>query len=124
MSSGSNAAAATARQAAHVAPSIRSFAKAAAHLQFDNRDIYVDGDAITVRGGCELFLTNGNVVDRTGIVVQDAMVHISNSHVQGGERLVRGGRPREDVRARLNVPGRAAPRRARAVQDQGGNKWR
>lgn len=94
-------------------------------LQLDNRDIYVDGDAITVRGGCELFLTNSNVVaSGTGIVVQDAIVHISNSHVQGGNASFEA-----DDRAKMYVRGstfQGVPRRAELaqVQDQGGNKWR
>ncbi|HEV8334080.1 MAG TPA: hypothetical protein VGQ22_21835 [Steroidobacteraceae bacterium] len=94
-------------------------------LQLDNRDIYVDGDAITVRGGCELFLTNSNIVaSGTGIVVQDAIVHISNSHVQGASASFEA-----DDRAKMYVRGstfQGVPRRAELalVQDQGGNKWR
>jgi hypothetical protein len=94
-------------------------------LQLDNRDIYVDGDAITVRGGCELFLTNSNIVaSGTGIVVQDATVHISNSHVQGASASFEA-----DDRAKMYVRGstfQGVPRRAELaqVQDQGGNKWR
>jgi hypothetical protein len=94
-------------------------------LQLDNRDIYVDGDAITVRGGCELFLTNSNIIaSGTGIVVQDATVHISNSHVQGASASFEA-----DDRAKMYVRGstfQGVPRRAELaqVQDQGGNKWR
>jgi hypothetical protein len=94
-------------------------------LQLDNRDIYVDGDAITVRGGCELFLTNSHVVaSGTGIVVQDAVVHISNSTVEGANASFQA-----DDRAKMYVRGSTfsgVPRRAELamVQDQGGNKWR
>ena len=94
-------------------------------LQLDNRDIYVDGDAITVRGGCELFLTNSHIVaSGTGIVVQDAVVHISNSHVEGTSASFQA-----DDRAKMYVRGSTfsgVPRRAELamVQDQGGNKWR
>jgi hypothetical protein len=94
-------------------------------LQLDNRDIYVDGDAITVRGGCELFLTNSTIVaSGTGIVVQDAIVHISNSRVQGASASFEA-----DDRAKMYVRGstfQGVPRRAELalVQDQGGNKWR
>jgi hypothetical protein len=94
-------------------------------LQLDNRDIYVDGDAITARGGCEVFITNSNIVaSGTGIVVQDATVHISNSHVEGANASFQA----ED-RAKLYVRGstfQGVPRRAELamVQDQGGNKWR
>jgi hypothetical protein len=94
-------------------------------LQLDNRDIYVDGDAITVRGGCEVFITNSHIVaSGTGIVVQDAVVHVSNSHIEGGNASFQA-----DDRAKLFVRGstfQGIPRRAELamVQDQGGNKWR
>lgn len=94
-------------------------------LQLDNRDIYVDGDAITVRGGCELFLTNSHIVaSGTGIVVQDGTVHISNSRVEGGNASFQA----EDG-AKLYVRGstfQGVPRRGELamVQDQGGNRWR
>jgi hypothetical protein len=94
-------------------------------LQLDNRDIYVDGDAITVRGGCELFLTNSHIVaSGTGIVVQDAVVHISNSTVEGANASFQA-----DDRAKMYVRGSTfsgVPRRTELamVQDQGGNKWR
>jgi len=94
-------------------------------LQLDNRDIYVDGDAITVRGGCELFLTNSHIVaSGTGIVVQDATVHISNSTVEGSNASFEA-----DDRSKMYVRGSTfsgVPRRAELamVQDQGGNKWR
>jgi hypothetical protein len=94
-------------------------------LQLDNRDIYVDGDAITVRGGCEVFITNSHIVaSGTGIVVQDAVVHVSNSHIEGGNASFQA-----DDRAKMYVRGstfRGIPRRAELamVQDQGGNRWR
>ncbi|MGH8238114.1 MAG: hypothetical protein ACREXP_13985 [Steroidobacteraceae bacterium] len=94
-------------------------------LQLDNRDIYVDGDAITVRGGCEVFLTNSHIIaSGTGIVVQDGIVHVSNSHIEGGNASFQA-----DDRAKMYVRGstfRGIPRRAELamVQDQGGNRWR
>jgi len=94
-------------------------------LQLDNRDIYVDGDAITVRGGCELFLTNSHIVaSGTGIIVQDATVHISNSTVEGANASFQA-----DDRAKMYVRASTfagVPRRTELamVQDQGGNKWR
>jgi hypothetical protein len=94
-------------------------------LQLDNRDIYVDGDAITVRGGCEVFITNSNIVaSGTGIVVQDATVHISNSTIEGASASFQA-----DDRAKMYVRSstfRGVPRRGELamVQDQGGNRWR
>lgn len=94
-------------------------------LQLDNRDIYVDGDAITVRGGCEVFITNSHIAaSGTGIVVQDATVHISNSTIEGASASFQA-----DDRAKLYVRGstfQGVPRRGELamVQDQGGNRWR
>jgi hypothetical protein len=94
-------------------------------LQLDNRNIYVDGDALTVRGGCEVFITNSNIVaSGTGIIVQDATVHISNSHIEGANASFQA----ED-RARMFVRGstfQGVSRRAEqaTVQDQGDNRWR
>ena len=124
VSSGSNAAAAN--QASGARRTVDPFiCEGRRTLQLDNRDIYVDGDAITVRGGCELFLTNSHIVaSGTGIVVQDAIVHISNSHVEGANASFEA-----DDRAKMYVRGstfQGVPRRAELamVQDQGGNKWR
>jgi hypothetical protein len=94
-------------------------------LQLDNRDIYVDGDAITVRSGCEVFITNSQIVaSGTGIIVQDATVHVSNSHIEGASASFQA----ED-RAKMFVRGstfQGVSRRAElaTVQDQGGNRWR
>jgi len=94
-------------------------------LQLDSRDIYVDGDAITVRGGCEVFITNSHIVATgTGIVVQDAIVHVSNSQIEGGDASFQA-----DDRAKMYVRGSTftgIPRRAELamVQDQGGNRYR
>jgi len=94
-------------------------------VHLDNREIFVEGDAITVRGGCELYITNSRVVaTRTGIVVQDGIVHVSNSHIEGQE-----GSFDADSRAKVFVRAstfRGLPRRSELaqVQDQGGNRWR
>lgn len=94
-------------------------------MHFDSRDIYVDGDAITVRGGCELYITNSRIVaSGTGIVVQNAVVHVSNSHIEGAN-----GSFDADDRAKLFVRSstfQGVPRRTELamVQDQGGNRWR
>jgi len=124
VSSGSNAAAAN--QASGSRRTVDPFiCEGRRTLQLDNRDIYVDGDAITVRGGCELFLTNSHIVaSGTGIIVQDATVHISNSTVEGANASFQA-----DDRAKMYVRGSTfagVPRRAELamVQDQGGNKWR
>jgi hypothetical protein len=94
-------------------------------VHFDNREISVEGNAITVRGGCELYITNSRIVATgTGIVVQDGIVHVSNSHIEGQE-----GSFDADSRAKVFVRSstfRGLPRRSELalVQDQGGNRWR
>jgi hypothetical protein len=94
-------------------------------VHFDNREIFVEGNAITVRGGCELHITNSRIVATgTGIVVQDGIVHVSNSHIEGQD-----GSFDADSRAKVFVRAstfRGLPRRSELalVQDQGGNRWR
>ena len=94
-------------------------------LRFDSREIHVDGDAIIARGGCELYITNSTVIGaRTGLVVQDAVVHIANSRIEGSTASFEAGN-----KARLFVRGSTfygVPRRdeGSSVQDQGGNQWR
>ena len=94
-------------------------------LHFDNRNIYVEGDAIIARGGCELYITNSRVVaDGTGVIVRDAVVHISNSTIEGGAASFDA-----DDSAKVYVRGstfQGVPRRSEraVVQDQGGNQWR
>jgi hypothetical protein len=94
-------------------------------LHFDNRSIYVEGDAITVRGGCELYITNSNIVaSGTGVKIQDGIVHISNSHIEGATSSFDA-----DSQAKVFVRGSTFQGLSRrdqlaTVQDQGGNQWR
>lgn len=94
-------------------------------LQLDSRNIYVDGDAIIARGGCELYITNSRVVAAgTGLIVQDAIVHIANSTIVGSTASFEAG-----SEAKLYLNGstfEGLPRRAAkaVVQDQGGNTWK
>jgi hypothetical protein len=94
-------------------------------MQFDSRDISVEGDAITVRGGCELFITNSHIVATgTGVVVNDGIVHISNSYVEGAQGSFDAG-DRAKVIVRGSTFQGLSKRDALAmVQDQGGNRWR
>ena len=94
-------------------------------LHFDGRNINVDGDAITVRGGCELYITNSNIVaSGTGVVVRDGTVHITNSYVEGSS-----GSFEADSQAKVFVRGSTFQGLSRrdqlaTIQDQGGNRWR
>jgi hypothetical protein len=94
-------------------------------LHFDNRNIYVEGDAITVRGGCELYITNSNIVaSGTGVRISDGTVHIANSYIEGAASSFDA-----DSQAKVFLRGstfQGLPRRDQhaTVQDQGGNQWR
>jgi len=94
-------------------------------LHLDNRQMHVDGDAITVRGGCELYITNSNIVaSGVGIIVHDGIVHIDNSYVEGAS-----GSFAADSQAKVFVRGSTFQGLSRRdqlamVQDQGGNQWR
>ena len=94
-------------------------------VQLDNRTIYVDGDAVTARGGCELYITNSRIIaSGTGVIVRDAVVHIYNSYIEGA-----AGSFEADGRAKMYVRGSTFHGLSRrdslaSVQDQGGNQWR
>ena len=94
-------------------------------LHFDNREIFVEGDAITVRDGCEMFITNSRIVaSGTGVTVRNGVVHVSNSHIEGAQ-----GSFEADAQAKMYVRGSTFQGLSRRdelamVQDQGGNRWR
>lgn len=94
-------------------------------LKLDDRKMYVEGDAIIARGGCELYITNSHIVATgTGLIVEDAIVHVANSHIEG----LNGSFNATD-RAKMFVRTstfQGVPRRAEfaSVLDQGGNEWK
>lgn len=93
-------------------------------VHLDNRKIYVDGDGVTARAGCELYLTNSRIVaSGTGVVVQDAVVHIANSYIEGAL-----GSFEAAIGARMFVRDSTFNGLSRRdafaqVEDQGGNEW-
>jgi hypothetical protein len=93
-------------------------------LKLDDRNIYVDGNAIIARGGCELYITNSRIsASGTGLIVEDAIVHVANSHIQG----VNGSFDAAD-RAKMFVrtstfEGVSKRAEFASVLDQGGNQW-
>lgn len=94
-------------------------------LHFDNRNIYVDGNAIVARGGCELFITNSRVVSSgTAVVASDSIVHIVNSNIEGTQASFDAGDGAKMYLRSSTFQG--LPRRAEraVVQDQGGNTWK
>ena len=72
-----------------------------------------------------MYITNSRIIaSGTGIVVRDAVVHVSNSHIEGAN-----GSFDADDRAKLYVRSstfQGVPKRNELamVQDQGGNRWR
>ena len=94
-------------------------------MRMDARRLNVSGDAITVRGGCELHISNSRV-DATGaaVVVDNGVVHISNSEIAGVESSLTthaGAR----VYLRGNTFSGLQLRDPQAtILDQGGNTWR
>jgi len=94
-------------------------------LHLDNRTIYVEGDAVTARGGCELYITNSRIVaSGTGVIADEAVVHIYNTYVEGGTASFEAG-----IGAKLYVRGSTFKGMSRrdslaSIQDQGGNQWR
>ena len=92
-------------------------------MHLDDRDIYVDGDAITVRNGCELYITNSRIVAAaTGVVVSDGVVHISNSYVEGaGASFDAKGDARLYVRGSI-FQGLSRRDAIAMIDDQGGNR--
>jgi hypothetical protein len=94
-------------------------------MQFDGRDIYVEGNAITVRGGCELFITNSHIVATgTGVVVTDGIVHISNSYIEGAQGSFDAGDRSKVIVRGSTFQGLSKRDELAMVQDQGGNRWR
>jgi len=124
VSSGPDSAAGTGRDAAQ-ATDLPIICEGQRMLHLDNRDIHVEGDAITARGGCELYVTNSRIAaSGIGIVVHDATVHVSNSHIQGADAAFQAD-DRSRVYARSTTfQGMTRRSELALIQDQGGNRWR
>lgn len=94
-------------------------------MHLDDRDIYVEGDAITVRGGCELFLTNSRIVAAgTGVVVHDGVVHIANSYVEGANGSFDAAADARLFLRDSTLRGLSRRDSRAMIQDQGGNQLR
>jgi hypothetical protein len=122
VSSGTNAAAAEAAAARKSDPII---CEGQRRVQLDGRDIQVEGDAVIARAGCELYITNSRIVaSGTGVVAQDAVVHIANSYVEGASgSIAADGHSRMFLRG-STFNGLQRRDSLASVQDQGGNQWR
>jgi len=94
-------------------------------MHLDGRTIYADGDAIVARAGCELHITNSQIIATgTGLLVQGASVHVNNSNIQGATAAFDAdGSAKMFVRgSTFNGPQRKHP--YAMIQDLGGNQFR
>lgn len=95
-------------------------------MHFDNRSIYVDGNAIEARAGCEIYITNSHIVASGTAVVAapNSIVHVANSTIEGSAASFDASDGAQMYLRSSTFQG--LPRRAEksVVQDQGGNTWR
>jgi len=94
-------------------------------LFLDSRRMNVEGDAIIARNGCEVHLTNSEIVATgTAIIVQDATVHVGNSSVQGGEASIEAAPNAKLFLQNSQFVGISRRDAQAKFTDQGGNTWR
>ena len=92
-------------------------------MHIDNQRIFVDGDAITARNGCDLHITNSRIVaSGTGVVVRDATAHISNSYIEGGSGAYDAGIGAKMFLRDATFNGVIHRNAFAQIQDQGGNR--
>ena len=93
-------------------------------MQLDSRTIRVDGDALTARGGCELYITNSVIVaSGTGVVIDDATVHINNSRVEGRMASFDAKEQAKVFLRGSTLNGLSRRNQNALIQDQGGNRY-
>lgn len=94
-------------------------------MRMDARQLNVAGNAITARGGCELHISNSRIkASGAAIVVENAVVHISNSEITGAESSL-STRAGARVYLRSSTLSGLQQRDPQAtIVDQGGNTWR
>lgn len=94
-------------------------------VHLDNRRIFVEGDAITARAGCQLHITNSRIVaSGTGVVVQDATVHITNSYIEGANGSFEAGVGAKMFVRDTTFSGITRRDSFAQITEQGGNQWR
>jgi hypothetical protein len=93
-------------------------------LQLNDRHIFVDGDAVTARGGCQLHITNSRIAaSGTGVVIRDAVVHITNSEIEGAESSFDAGADATVILQGATLKGVTRRAEGAEVQEQGRNQW-
>jgi hypothetical protein len=93
-------------------------------LQLNDRHIFVNGDAVIARGGCQLHITNSRIAaSGTGVVIRDATVLITNSEIEGKASSFDAGADARVVLRSATLRGAMRREEGSEVQDQGGNQW-
>jgi hypothetical protein len=93
-------------------------------LQLNDRRIFVDGDAITARGGCELHITNSRIAaSGRAVVIRDAVVHITNSEIEGAAASFDAGADAKVILQGATLKGAMRREEGAEVQELGGNQW-
>jgi hypothetical protein len=94
-------------------------------LHLDDRTIAATGTAVIARGGCELYITNSRInATGTAIVVEDAVVHIANSTIEGDSASLDAGDHARVLVRSSKFKGMQKRGEHAVIQDQGGNQWR
>jgi hypothetical protein len=94
-------------------------------LRLNDRNISVEGDAITARGGCELHITNSRIsATGTGLVVLDATVLVTNSEITGGAASFDAGAGARLILQGATLKGTTRRDERADVQELGNNNWR
>ncbi len=93
-------------------------------MRLDSRILNVKGDALTARGGCELYITNSTIVaSGTGVVIGDAIVHINNSRIEGGFAPFEANERAQVLLRGSTLSGLPRRRGEAIIKDQGGNRY-
>lgn len=94
-------------------------------LQLNDRHIFVDGDAVTARGGCQLHITNSQIAaSGTGVVIRDATVLITNSEIEGKASSFDADADAKVVLRGATMKGAIRREEGAEIQEQGGNQWK
>jgi hypothetical protein len=93
-------------------------------LQLNDRRIFVNGDAVIARGGCELHITNSRIAaSGRGVVIRDAVVHITNSEIEGAAGSFDAGAGSRVILQGATLKGAMRREEGADVQELGGNQW-
>lgn len=93
-------------------------------LNIDNRDIRIDGNAITAEDGCELHITNSRIrASGVAITARNASVHIENSEIEGRKASVDIARGAQIYAEASTFKGAARRLGQAAIHDLGNNSW-